>query len=106
MVSVSKCIGIMAGVGVVTGGASTYFFQSKFDRVTLEQAKSFAKDGKISVGGRTKDGKMWDGQISVDEFKKSLSSKRAMLSGIIGLASGVLSALMAGLTLALRGKVK
>lgn len=106
MVSVAKCVGIMAGIGAVGGAGTTYFFQSKFDKVAIAQANSFAKDGMIPIGGRTKDGKMWDGKMSLDEFKKDLSHKKTILSIFMGLGAAAITAIISGLTLALRGKIK
>lgn len=106
MASVGKCLGIMAGIGAVGGAGSSYFFQSKFDKMALAQAKSFAIDGMLPMGGRTKDGKMWDGKIPVDEFRKNLVKKRTILSVASGLAAAVGTTLISGIALALRGKIK
>lgn len=106
MVSVAKCVGIMAGIGAVGGAGTTYFFQSKFDKVTMAQANSLAKDGKIPISGRTRDGKMWDGKVSVGEFKKDLFHKRTILSAFMGLGAAACTAIISGLTLLLRGKAK
>lgn len=106
MASVGKCLGIMAGIGAVTGGASSYYMQSRIDNAMVNQAKAIAKDGSIPIGGMTKDGKMWDGKISVDEYKKTLSQKKTVVSGLTALGSAIGTAIIAGITLALRGKVK
>ena len=55
---------------------------------------------------QTKDGKMWDGQMTVDEFKKNLDKKTKVSSLITGLMSAVGIAVVSGLTLLLRGKIK
>lgn len=52
------------------------------------------------------DGTLWDGKITVDEFKNNLSKKRTISSAIMGLTTAVGTTLLAGLTLLLRGKVK
>lgn len=106
MVSVAKCMGIMAGLGAVGGAGSSYWIQSKADKVALDHVSSQAKDGKIKIGGMKPDGTLWDGQISVDEFKNNLSKKRTISSAIMGLATAVGTSLVAGITLLLRGKVK
>ena len=49
---------------------------------------------------------MWDGQISVEEFQKNLTKKRTISSVVVGVISAVGMALISGLTLALRGKIK
>lgn len=106
MVSVGKCIGIMTAIGAAGGAATSYVVQSKFDKAVIAQASAQAKDGQIPIGGRTPDGKMWDGKISVDEFKKGLSKKRKIMAAGMAVLSAVSMALISGLTLLLRGKVK
>lgn len=106
MVSVAKTMGIMSVTGAVLGAGSSCLLQRRMDNITIQQAKAFSKDGKIPIGGRTPDGKMWDGQISVDEFHKNLIKKRTITSVIVGAISAVGVALISGLTLALRGKVR
>ena len=106
MVSVAKCIGIMAGLGAAGGAGTSYLIQSKADKIAINHVNSQAKDGKIKIGGMKPDGTLWDGQISVDEFKKNLSKKRAVSSAIMGLFTAVGTSIVAGITLLLRGKVK
>lgn len=106
MVSVAKCMGIMAGAGLLGGAASSYLVQSKVNKVAMREISAHAKDGKIPIGGMTKDGKMWDGQMTVDEFKKNLDKKTKVSSLITGLMSAVGIAVVSGLTLLLRGKIK
>lgn len=106
MASVVKCMGIMAGAGLLGGAASSYLVQSKVNKVAMQQIGAYAKDGKIPIGGRTKDGKMWDGQMTVDEFQKNLDRKAKISSVITGLMSAAGIAVISGLTLLLRGKVK
>ncbi len=106
MASVVKCMGIMAGAGLLGGAASSYFVQSKVNNLAMSQIDAHAKDGKIPIGGRTKDGKMWDGQMTVDEFKKNLDKKTKVSSLVTGLMSAAGVAVISGLTLLLRGKIK
>ena len=106
MVSVAKTMGIMSVAGAALGAGSSYLLQKRRDNITIQQAKAFSKDGKIPIGGRTPDGKMWDGQISVEEFQKNLTKKRTISSVVVGVISAVGMALISGLTLALRGKIK
>jgi hypothetical protein len=54
----------------------------------------------------TKDGKLWDGKISVDEYKKNLDKWHAKTAIISGIIASVGCAVLSGLTLLLRGKVK
>lgn len=106
MVSVGKCIGVMAGIGAIGGAGASYFMQNKVDKIAINQVKSIAKDGTIPIGGMKKDGTMWDGKITVDEFKKNLSKKRTISSVLVGLTTAVGTAIISGLTLLIRGKVK
>lgn|SRR5574344_606659 len=106
MLSVAKCMGIMSGLGIVGGGGASYLLQSKVDKTTIKSAQAHAKDGKIPVGGMTKDGKMWDGAITVDEFKKNIEKKRLVSSAVTGLISAIGVVVISGVTLLLRGKAK
>ena len=106
MVSVGKSIGIMAGIGAIGGAGASYFMQNKVDKIAIAHINSIAKDGTIPIGGMKKDGTMWDGQITVDEFKKNLSKKRTISSVIVGLTTALGTAVISGLTLLIRGKVK
>lgn len=106
MASVVKCMGIMAGAGLLGGAASSYLVQSKVNNLAMSQVAAHAKDGKIPIGGMTKDGKMWDGQMTVDEFKKNLDKKTKVSSLVTGLMSAAGVAVISGLTLLLRGKIK
>ncbi len=106
MVSAGKCLGIMASLGAAGGAGASYYIQSKSDKIALNHARSIAKDGSIPIGGMKPDGTLWDGKITVDEFKNNLSKKRTISSAIMGLTTAVGTTLLAGLTLLLRGKVK
>lgn len=106
MVSVGKSIGIMAGIGAIGGAGASYFMQNKVDKITVAHINSIAKDGTIPIGGMKKDGTMWDGKITVDEFKKNLSKKRTISSVLVGLTTALGTAVISGLTLSIRGKVK
>ncbi len=106
MASVAKCMSIMAGVGLIGGAASSYYMQSKINKIAVKEASAHAVNGMIPIGGRTKDGKMWDGKISVDDFKKNLNQKTQISALITGVAAAVGTSIVSGLTLLLRGKVK
>ncbi|MDE6139287.1 MAG: hypothetical protein K2F57_07430, partial [Candidatus Gastranaerophilales bacterium] len=100
------CMGIMTGVGLAGGALSSYYMQSKVNKAIVNQAQTQAVDGKIPIGGKTKDGKLWDGKVTVDEFKKQLDKKAQATSLVSGLFTAAGTALITGLTLLLRGKVK
>lgn len=106
MASVAKCMSIMAGAGLIGGAASSYYMQSKVNRFAVKEASSHAKDGMIPIGGMTKDGKFWDGKMSVEDFKKQLNQKTLISSLITGVAAAVGTSIVSGLTLLLRGKTK
>ena len=106
MASVGKCLGIMAGAGLIGGAASSYYIQSKVNKIAASEAEKHAKNGMLPIGGMTKDGKLWDGQISVDEFKKQLKQKSQISALLTGAAAAVATTIVSGLTLLLRGKVK
>lgn len=106
MVSVAKCVSIMAGAGLVGGAGLSYYAQSRINKTAVAQANAIAKNGTIPIGGRTKEGGFWDGQITVEDYEKNLKKKSAITSLIMGLVSAAGVALVAGLTLLLRGKIK
>ncbi len=106
MASVVKCMGIMAGAGLLGGAASSYYIQSKVNKAAMKEVSAHAKDGKIPIGGMSKDGKMWDGFMTVDEFKKNLDKKTQISALITGAMAAVATSVVSGLTLLLRGKVK
>ncbi len=106
MASVVKCLGTMAIGSFIGAAGSAYYLQKKMDKAALAVASAHAKDGKIPIGGQTKDGKMWDGSITVDEFKKQLDSKTKKISLIRGAMGSLGATLIAAITLLMRGKVK
>ncbi len=106
MASVGKCLGIMAGAGLIGGATASYYMQSRINKFAVNEAEKHAKNGMLPIGGMTKDGKLWDGQISIDEFKKQLKQKSQISALITGAAAAVATTIVSGLTLLLRGKVK
>ena len=106
MVSVAKCVSIMAGAGLVGGAGLSYYAQSKVNKAAIAQANAIAKNGPIPIGGRTKDGGFWDGQMTVADYEKNLKKKSAITSLVMGLVSAAGVAIVAGLTLLLGGKIK
>jgi len=105
MAGISKSIAIMASAGLVLGGGSSYLLQRKANNVIASQAAATAKNGTIRIGGRTKDGKMWDGAISIEDFKKELNKKSMITSGIVGVVSAIGTAAISGLTLLIKAKL-
>lgn len=106
MAGIGKCMGVMAGAGLLGGAASSYLIQSHFNKAVMEGAKIQAKDGYVPIGGRTKDGKLWDGKMKLEDYQKMLQKKAAVTSLINGLITATGTAIIAGFTLLLRGKVK
>ena len=106
MVSVAKCVSIMAGAGLVGGAGLSYYAQSKVNKAAVAQANAIAKNGTIPIGGRTKDGGFWDGQMTVADYEKNLKKKSAITSLVMGLVTAAGVAIVAGLTLHLRGNIK
>jgi len=106
MAGIAKCMGIITGAGFLTGAGASYCMQRKANNVILEGAKSRAQDGKIKIGGQKPDGTLWDGEMTIDDLKKDLNKKSLISSAIIGAVTTVGTAIVAGLTLLLRGKVK
>ena len=105
MAGIGKSIAIMASAGLVVGGGSSYLLQRKANDVIIRQASAVAQNGKIPIGGRTKDGKMWDGAISIDNFKKDLNKKSLITSSIVGVMSAIGTAALSGLTLLVKSKL-
>lgn len=106
MAGIAKCMGIITGAGFLTGAGASYYMQRKANNIVLEGAKSRAQGGKIKIGGKKPDGTLWDGEMSVDDLKKDLNKKSLISSAIMGAASAVGTAVVAALTLLLRGKIK
>jgi hypothetical protein len=96
----------MTTAGFATGAGLSYYKTAKGIDFMKKQAELTAKDGFIPTGGMTKDGKLWDGKISVDEYKKNLDKWHAKTAIISGIIASVGCAVLSGLTLLLRGKVK
>ena len=106
MAGIGKCMGIMSGIGLAGGAAASYLIQAPANKTAVKKAEAHAKNGKIKIGGMTPDGKLWDGEMTIDEFKKNLNKKTAITTGLAGVLSAVGTSIIAGLTLLLRGKVK
>jgi len=107
MSGIVKCMGIMSGLGFIGGAASSYFFHNKANKAVVKAAATRAtQDGYIAIGGMTRDGKLWDGRMKLDEYQKSLQKKTVVASTINGLLAASGAALAACLTLLLKTKIK
>lgn len=106
MAGVAKCLGIIASGSFVGAAGASYFIQSKMNKAVVKEAQNHAKDGKIPVGGMTKDGKLWDGAMTVDEFKKELNKRTTITSLIKGAGIALFTTLVSGITLLLKAKIK
>lgn len=106
MASVAKCLGIMAAGSFVGASGASYYFQSKLNKKAVQDAQAIAKNGKIPIGGRTPDGKMWDGAISVEDFQKNLNKQTKIAALIKGVGAAIFTTLISGLALLLKAKIK
>lgn len=106
MASVTKCLGIMAAGSFIGSTGASYFMQSKMNKTLLGETEKMAKNGKIPIGGMTKDGKLWDGAITVEEFRKNLKKQAQISSLLKGAAVAVFTTLVSGLALLMKAKLK
>lgn len=101
-----KCVGAMAALGAVATGGLTLYKGMKSRKQAVAHAQAIAdKSGKISTGGM-KDGVMWDGYTTVDEIKKDTKKAVIMGSGLSAVMGAVSTAVIAGLTLLAKAKIK
>jgi hypothetical protein len=105
MAGVGKCMCLMTGFGLVSGMGASYIIQRKTNSMVLQQASAVAKDGVIPIGGKTPDGKLWDGAMTVEQLKKDLNKKSLVSSAVMGLLSAVGTAAIAGITLFFKAKL-
>lgn len=105
MAGIVKCMSIMSGIGLLGGAGCAYAMQKRGDNVLINEVSKHAKDGKIPIGGQTPDGKMWDGAMSVEDFKKNLNKKTMIASGITGAIAAIGTAIVSGLTLLVKTKL-
>lgn len=103
-----KCIGAVAALGAaVTGGATLYQgMKTKKQTVAAAQVIADSNGGKIPIGGRTKDGKMWDGFTSVKDIKKNMNKAVALATGFSAALGAIASGAIAGITLLAKAKIK
>ena len=105
MAGVGKCMCIMAGLGLASGMGASYIVQKKANNMVLQQASAVAKDGVIPIGGKTPDGKLWDGSMTIEQLKKDLNKKSLVSSSIMGLLAAIGTAAIAGITLLFKAKL-
>lgn len=105
MAGIGKCMGIMSGIGLLGGAGTAYLMQSRGDKVLMNEVSKHAKDGVIPIGGQTPDGKMWDGKMSVDDFKKNLDKKTLITSAVTGVLAAIATAIVSGITLLVKTKL-
>ena len=105
MAGIVKCMSIMSGIGLIGGAGCAYAMQKRGDKVLMNEVSKHAKDGKIPIGGQSPDGKMWDGAMSVEDFKKNLNKKTMIASTITGVIAAIGTAIVSGLTLLVKTKL-
>lgn len=105
MAGIAKTMGIMTATGLVGGAGISYLMQSRADNALYKQMSSISQNGKLQIGGQSPDGKHWDGQITLEEFKKNLSKKTMITSTIAGVVAAIGTAIISGLTLLAKSKL-
>lgn len=103
-----KCVGLVAGLGALATGSLSYYRGSKMREKVISDAQrvSYAHGGKIPTGGMTKDGKMWDGYITLDQVKKDTKKRLILSTAVTTVVSGLLTAGISALTLLAKAKLK
>ena len=103
-----KCIGAVAALGAAACGGITAYGGMKNRKAAIAHAQSIADSngGKIPTGGMTKDGALWDGYTTVDEVKKKSGKAVAFGAALSAIVGGVSTAIIAGLTLLAKAKIK
>ena len=103
-----KCIGAVAALGAAACGGMTAYTGMKNRKAALAHAESIAKShgGKIPTGGMTKDGALWDGYTTVDEVKKKTKKAVAFGATLSAIVGGISTAIIAGITLLAKAKLK
>lgn len=102
-----KCIGAMAALGAAATGGYTLYKGMKSRKAAITLAEKRAdKDGRIPTGGMTKDGTLWDGFTTVDQIKKDTKKGVLIGSGIASAMGAISTAVIAGLTLLAKAKIK
>ena len=102
-----KCVGLMTAAGMVATGGLSLYKGAKARKQVIANAQKIAdsNNGRIPTGGM-KNGVLWDGFTTVEQVKKD--SKKALVTGtaISSIIGGISTALISGLTLLLKAKIK
>lgn len=103
-----KCIGAMAALGAAATGGYALYNGIKGRKQAIATAQTIANNngGKIPTGGMTKEGALWDGFTTVDEVKKKTKKAVAMGTGISAVMGAISTAVISGLTLLAKAKIK
>ncbi len=103
-----KCIGAVAILGAMATGGTALYNGMKARKMVVTQAQVIANNngGKIPTGGMSKDGKMWDGFTTVDAIDKNIKKGVALSSVFSAVMGGISTAMIAGLTLFAKAKIK
>lgn len=106
--SAIKPIGIMALAGAVVSGGISAHEGFKARKISLENAQKVASEngGKLPVKGMTKDGKIWDKDMTVDDVRKFANKSLLMGVTMNSIAGAATSAAIAGLTLLAHSRFK
>ena len=96
-----KTVGSMALVGAAISGGVSLYSGMKARKVSIQNAQNAANanGGIIPVQGMTKDGKLWDRNMTVDDVKKHANKTVAMSSTMNALAGALATGAVALLTL-------
>lgn len=103
-----KCVGMVAAAGAaIAGGVGAYRgVKARKNIISDMQKISDANGGKIPTGGMTKDGKLWDGFITMDDVKKDTKKKLTLGVAINTVVAGAMTALVSGVTLLAKSHIK
>jgi hypothetical protein len=105
--STMKTVGIMTMAGgAISGGISLYKGMQARKAMMANAEKVAKKDGRIPIGGMTKDGALWDGFTTIDKVKQD-SKKAVIIGSAMSSAVGAVSTgIISGLTLLLKSHIK
>jgi hypothetical protein len=103
-----KCVGVVAALGAAASGGMSVYNGMKNRKAAIAHAQSIAdtNNGKIPTGGKSKDGKLWDGFTTVEEIKKKSGKAVAFGAALSAIAGGITTAVIAGITLLAKAKIK
>lgn len=106
--STVKCVCLMSAAGALaTGGMSLYRgAKARKNIIASAQKVSDSNNGKIPTGGRTKDGKLWDGFTTVEAIKKDTKKGLAIGTAVNTLAGGITTGIISALTLLAKSHLK